>query len=170
MGAKAKKTTSATTTATPAPDVTARSPKELAAALAAFQPKAEHWRYLRAFVDVLHDGGQVTHKAIAKKLGFHRESVSRRFGKTPELELWINEQLKFAMGALHAPVVRRLGLIALRKGSVAHAELYLKAIGELRDSAAPFGAGATVNILIGGVPVAVTADQWPGGVLEAPKR
>lgn len=129
-------------------------------------PRAIHWRYLRCLAESLDGDGNITDRAIAAKLGLSAETLSRWKQRYPQLRKWVAAQLDELAGEKASAVVNRMATMAL-KGSVSHAELYLKAVGRVGGDAGQ-APSVTVNIL-GGGPVPQFPDDLPDGtrVLEA---
>lgn len=104
-----------------------------------FIPKAAHWRYLRAYCELLEEGAPVTFQALARRLGRHRQSIWNMRRSYPGLDAWMSDQLHAVNQQMTEPILAKMASLALR-GSVAHAEVYFKVIGLVS------GAGATANV------------------------
>lgn len=109
-----------------------------------FTPRPSHWRYLRAYSELLEEGPVVTYAAIAKRMGISRERLWRIRRRWTGLDAWVSEQLTASNQTLVGPVVRKMAMLGLR-GSREHAELFLKhAAGVLG------GDSTTVNVQTAG--------------------
>lgn len=85
----------------------------------------------------------MTFTAIANRMGITRENLWRLRRRHPGLDGWISEQLATGNEHLVGPVVRKMAMLGLR-GSVDHAELFLKHVTGNLGGAAPAG-GPTFN-------------------------
>jgi hypothetical protein len=105
----------------------------------------------------------VRHATIARELGCSRETLSRWYRQHPQLADWVRDQLDARAHHQGSAIVARLASLAL-KGSVAHAELYLRATHRIGSDQAPAQPPSVVVV----VPPQQPLDAWPGGVLPAP--
>lgn len=132
------------------------------------KPKASHYRYLKAVVDVLDSGKQLNAKTIADELAISRTAVWAMRKRHPWLEPWVNTIVGELNDNIVQLVIRKMGNVAL-KGSVPHAELFLKSKGQLKVDGPGGGPLVAFQVNVNGIPAATSMEQWPGGVLEAPK-
>lgn len=147
--------------------LTAGGPDAAAAVARPFVPKPVHQRYLRAYLEMLEEAGQVNVSAWAEKLGITRQAIWKFRGDNPGFDPWLNEQLERAAEAMVGAVIKRMGAIAVRTGSPAHAEIFLKALQRIGPDAAGLGTGGlTVQVVNVPSPAAPGAPAWPGGFLE----
>lgn len=93
-----------------------------------FKPRPGHFRYLRAYSELLEEGAAVTYSAIAKRMGISRVNLWKMRLKWTGLDAWVSEQLCAGNADLVGPVVRRMAMMGLR-GSRECAELFLKHAG-----------------------------------------
>lgn len=116
-------------------------------------------------VEALGKDGDLSHVAMGRALGVRPEAISRWTTKYPEFRQWVGEQIDRLAGEGSSALLMRCLKLGLR-GSVQHAELYLKAkrlIGSEQPAAGP------VQVNIVQIPQATAMQAWPGGFLEAPK-
>lgn len=123
--------------------------------------------YLQGVLDCLEVGQVPSDGRVAAKIHKSRETVFGWRKRWPGLTLWASEQLRSQAAGLVGPVLMRIGRKAIERASVSHAELFLRAVGEL-DDGRPRGALVQVNV-VGAIqaPAGPRAlADWPGGHLE----
>jgi hypothetical protein len=103
-------------------------------------PQPCHWRYLDAVVEALETDGNVSNRAIARRMGVRHETITRWTRQHPDIRAWVGQRLETVSNDRHAHIVNRCVNLALR-GSIDHAKLYFQVTGRL-GSMAGHGSGA----------------------------
>ena len=130
-----------------------------------FVVRPSFYRCLRAYVELLDDGQPVTFTALAKQMGISRVNLWRLRRRHEGLDAWVSDQLNASNAHLVGPVVRRMAMLGLR-GSREHAELFLKATGNLdRESRGDSPPVYKINFV--NIPEPSKPGEWPGGYHES---
>jgi hypothetical protein len=109
----------------------------------AFRPRPSHFRYLRAYAELLEERGPINKAAIARRMGITPAAFWIMRKRCAGLDAWVSEQLGRKNGLFADSILRKMAVLA-EQGSVPHAELYFKVLG---------GAFARPNETAGGVTV-----------------
>lgn len=142
------------------------TPALQSAALDSFVPRPSHLRYLRAWLDLLAEKGEVTVSRLAEKLDRSRQAVYLLKAQYPHLDAWCARQIRMELSSDAAFILKRIGSIALRTGSPKHAEIFLKATGDLRpDWAVDPMPDPNFKVTVVGIPLAGDVASYPGGYL-----
>ncbi len=110
----------------------------------AFRPRPSHFRYLRAYAELLDEGGRINMAAIAKRMGITPAAFWAMRQRCAGLDRWVSEQLGRKNEHFANPIIRRMAVLA-QQGSVDHAELYFTVTGGAFSRPIEPAVGVTVN-------------------------
>ncbi len=130
-------------------------------------PRPFYLPVFQAHIRLIEDGKPPTCVNLAKELGVTKQAVSKMQLRHPDLGVWITRQFAARSGQYAGQVLTRCAFLGIQ-GSVAHAELYLKATGTAPGFVRGPGTGDPVdpgNTMV--VNLLVPRPEYPQGALPA---